>query len=178
MTHPSSVFSPKSDTFKDKLKRLLLTLAVYVPLIGIVYGGGWYINQRMPDWVSHYFNVETAEKIATATNTRVQIAERAMSFPIGVSTYVSAQIDHMAASTKAATLSFAARTTTSLIQGIVYIIFLILGIYIVFKFLKSYKTKSSEDRIARNVVNMLLPVLEEMNENIKKQKELDIKKEA
>ena len=169
MTHPTSLFAQKTDTVKDKFKRLFFTLIVYIPILSIVYGGGWYVNQQIPNWVSHYFNVASAEKMATLTNTRVQIAERAMSFPIGVSTYVSAQIDHMAASTKAATLSFAARTTASILQGIIYILFLILGIYIIFKFIKAYKTRSSEDRIARNVVNMLLPVLEEINENIQKQ---------
>lgn len=169
MTHPQSVFSQKTDTIQDKIKRFLWTALIYTPLLGMVYGGGWYINKQMPNWVSHYFNVASAEKIATATNNRVQIAERAMSFPIGVTSYVSAQIDHMAASTKASTLSFAARTTTSLLQGIVYILFVLLGIYMTFKFIKAYKTKSAEDRIARNVVNMLLPVLSEINENIKKQ---------
>ncbi len=171
MTHPVSVFDPHSDTIKKKLYRLLLTLAVYGPILGIIYGGGWYVNKQMPDWVSHYFNVASAEKMANLTNARVQIAERAMSFPIGVSTYVSAQINHMAAASKAATLSFTARTITSLIQGIIYVVFVLLGIYMVFKFIKSYKTKSSEDRIARNVVNMLLPALKEINENIQKQNE-------
>ena len=168
MTHPTSLFAQKTDTVKNKLKRLFFTLIVYIPILSLVYGGGWYVNQQIPNWVRHYFNVASAEKMASFTNTRVQIAERAMSFPIGVSTYVSAQIDHMAASTKAATLSFAAHTTASILQGIIYILFLILGIYIIFKFIKAYKTRSSEDRIVRNVVNMLLPVLEEINENIKK----------
>lgn len=174
MTHPTSLFARKTDTIKDKLKRLFFTLIVYIPILSLVYGGGWYVNQQIPNWVSHYFNVASAEKMATLTNTRVQIAERAMSFPIGVSTYVSAQIDHMAASTKAATLSFAARTTASILQGIIYILFLILGLYIIFKFIKAYKTSSAEDRIARNVVNMLLPILEEINNNIKKHNQSDI----
>ena len=176
MTHPLSVFSPKTDTIKDKMKRLLWTLAVYTPLLGLIYGGGWYVNKKIPDWVSRYFNVASAEQIAIATNNHVQIAERAMSFPIGVSTYVSAQINHMAASTKASTLSFAARTTTSLLQGVVYILFVLLGIYTIFKFIKSYKAKSTEDRISRNVVNMLLPILSEINENIKKQNQSDTSK--
>ena len=176
MTHLQSVFSPKTDTIKDKIKRLLWTLAVYAPLLGLIYSGGWYVNKQIPNWVSHYLNVSIAEKMANLTNTRVQIAERAMSFPIGVSTYVSAQIDHMAAATKASTLSFAARTTTSLLQGIIYIFFILLSICIIFKFIKSYKAKSSEERIARNVVNMLLPILEEMNNNIKKHNQSDIKK--
>ena len=176
MTHPTSLFARKTDTIKDKLKRLFFTLIVYIPILSLVYGGGWYVNQQIPNWVSHYFNVASAEKMATLTNTRVQIAERAMSFPIGVSTYVSAQIDHMAASTKAATLSFAARMTTTLICAIMYVLFILLGIYVGFKLIKSYKAKSSEERIARNVVNMLLPILEEMNNNIKKHNQSDIKK--
>ena len=176
MTHLQSVFSPKTDTIKDKIKRLLWTALIYVPLLGLIYGGGWYINKQMPNWVSHYFNVPSAEKIAIATNNRVQIAERAMSFPIGVTSYVSAQIDHMAASTKAATLSFAARMTTTLICAIMYVLFILLGIYVGFKFIKAYKAKSAEDRIARNVVNMLLPVLSEINENIKKYNQPDMKK--
>ena len=175
MTHPLSVFSPKTDTVKDKIKRLLWTLAIYTPLLAIIYGGCWYVNKKIPDWVSHYFNVSIAEKMATATNARVQIAERAMSFPIGISTYVSAQIDHMAASTKASTLSFAARTTASLLQGVVHILFVLISIYTIFKLIKSYKAKSTEDRIARNVVNMLLPILSEINENISKYNQPDTK---
>ncbi len=168
MTHPKSAFTPKKDTLKNKLKRLLLTLAFYAPLMGIIYGGGWYMNKQMPEWVSHYFNVEPAEKMAVMTKKRVKIAEQAMSFPIGVSAYVSAQIDNVTATTKASTLAFAARMTTALMRGVVYLIFILLGVYVIFKFLKAYKTKATEDRIAINVVNMLLPVLEEMNNNIKK----------
>lgn len=176
MTLPSPVFVKQTDTVKNKLKRLLCTLAVYVPLLTIVYGGGWYVNKQMPVWVNDYFNVAVAEKMTVATKRRVQTAERAMSFPIGVSGYVLAQIDHVTASTKASTLSFAARMTTALMRGIVYVLFVLLGIWIVFKFLRSYKTKSAEDRIARNVVNMLLPILEEINNNIKNHNQSDTRK--
>ncbi|MBR5130395.1 MAG: hypothetical protein IKV03_04140 [Alphaproteobacteria bacterium] len=176
MTHLQSVFSPKTDTIKDKVKRLLWTALIYLPLLGLVCSGSWYINKQMPNWVSHYFNVASAEKIAIATNNRVQIAERAMSFPIGVTSYVSAQINHMTASTKAATLSFASDITTSLMRAIMYVLFILLGIYVIFKFIKTYKTKSAEERIARNVVNMLLPILSEINENIKKQNQQAPKK--
>ncbi len=74
MTHPQSVFIPKTDTIKDKMKRFLWTALIYTPLLGMVYGGGWYVNQQIPNWVSHYFNVASAEKIATHKNNSVKIA--------------------------------------------------------------------------------------------------------
>lgn len=174
MSHPNSVFKPHSDTIKKKIYRLMLTLVFYVPVWCLLYTSSWYVNKQMPIWVSDYFNVSTTQKMADLTNMRVQIAEKAMSFPIGVTSYVSAQIDNMAASTKASTLSFAAQMTTSLLQGITYVLFLIFNIYMIFRFIKSYKAKSSEDHIAQNVVNILLPALQEINQNIKNQNRGDI----
>lgn len=162
-----SAFKQQKETIKDKLKRIFLSVLVYIPFLTILYGGGWYVNQHLSDWVNNYFNVSMAQKTASMTDMRVKMAYQAMSFPIGVGNYVVAQIDDVTAQTKASTLSFAAQTTTSLLGGILYILTILLTIYVLFKILKQYKTLSSEARIAKQVVNMLLPVLEEINNNIK-----------
>lgn len=172
MTTHASPFKKQSESIKEKIIRLLKTLALFVPLFCVIWGGNVYLNKRIPNLVRDYFNVATAEKLAIATQKRVQMAENAMAFPIGVSAYVSAQIASVATGTKAATLSFAAKMTTTLIQGILYILVILINIYLFFKLLKYYKTDAAEARIARRVVNLLLPVLEEINKNIKEQNQI------
>lgn len=168
MTHTSATFHHKTESIKEKLLRLIRTLLIFIPLFGFIWGGSWYLDKQIPVWVSDYFNIASAEKLSNITQKRVQLAEQAMAFPIGVSAYVSAQIDSVTAGTKAATLSFAARMTTILLQGILYVLAILMNIYLFFKLLKHYKTDAAEARIARRVVNLLLPVLDEINENIKK----------
>lgn len=162
-----SAFKQQKETIKDKLKHFFFSVLVYIPFLSILYGGGWYVNQHLSDWVNNYFNVSMAQKTASMTDMRVKMAYQAMSFPIGVGNYVVAQIDDVTAQTKASTLSFAAQTTTSLLKGILCILIFLFTVYIFLKILKQYKTLSSEARIAKQVVNMLLPVLEEINNNIK-----------
>ena len=82
---------------------------------------------------------------------------------MGLPQYLSAQMSAIAATTKAGTLEIAANAAVTLISGLLSILVVILVIYIILRFLKYYKTRAAEDRLARQVANRLIPMLEEIN---------------
>lgn len=167
MNKTKTVFDKKKETVWGKIKRFAFCIAVYLPAICILYGGGYYLKAHMSDYMNAYFNVEVAQKVATQTQARVDRIKKSMSFPIDLPSYLSAGTDNIAAVTKAATLETTARMATGLLKGLINLAVILLSVYFAFKILNTYKTRTAESRITRQVVNELLPVLNEINENIK-----------
>ncbi|MGN1063608.1 MAG: hypothetical protein ACI4QM_04735 [Alphaproteobacteria bacterium] len=164
-----TVFTKKKESLIRKIKRFSFSIAVYLPVLGILYGTGVYLKGHMNDYTNTYFNVSVAKKTATLTQKRLDNVKQYMSSPIDWPIYLSAGIDNIRAATKASTLETTAHMATGLLNGLVNLIVLLGSIYIAFKILQHYKTRTAEDRLTRKIINELLPVLNEINENIKKQ---------
>lgn len=166
MKDKNSVFKRHRETMKDRLKRLVLSLLWYGPLLAGAVWGAWYIKKLLPAYVSNYFGLPAAQSISMANIKRAEFLKDNLSFPMGLPQYLTAQMSAIAATTKAGTLEIATNAAVTLINGLLSIFVVILAIYIILRFLKYYKTRAAEDRIARQVANRLIPMLEEINNNI------------
>lgn len=161
-----SVFKRHRETMKDRLKRLVLSLLWYGPLLAGAVWGTWYVKKLLPAYISNYFGLPAAQSISMANIRRAEFLKDHLSFPMGLPQYLTAQMSAIVATTKAGTLEIAANAAVTLLSGLLSILVVILAIYIVLRFLKYYKTRAAEDRIARQVANRLIPMLEEINNNV------------
>lgn len=166
MKKQTSVFKRHRETMKDRIKRLFLSLILYGPILAGAVWGAWYIKKILPAYISNYFGLPAAQAMSTAQLKRIEFLKDHLSFPMGLPQYLSAQMSAIAATTKAGTLEIAANAAVTLISGLLSILVVILVIYIILRFLKYYKTRAAEDRLARQVANRLIPMLEEINNNV------------
>lgn len=166
MKKQTSVFKHHRETMKDRIKRLFLSLILYGPILAGAVWGTWYIKKILPAYISNYFGLPAAQAMSTAQLKRIEFLKDHLSFPMGLPQYLSAQMSAIAATTKAGTLEIAANAAVTLISGLLSILVVILVIYIILRFLKYYKTRAAEDRLARQVANRLIPMLEEINNNV------------
>lgn len=166
MKKQTSVFKRHRETMKDSVKRLFLSLLWYGPILAGVVWGTWYIKKLLPVYISNYFGLQAAQSISMANIRRAEFLKDNLSFPMGLPQYLTAQMSAIAATTKAGTLEIATNAAVTLISGLLSILVVILVIYIILRFLKYYKTRAAEERIARQVANRLIPMLEEINNNV------------
>lgn len=166
MKNHTSVFKRHRDTLKDRLKRLFLSLLWYGPILAGAVWGTWYIKKILPAYISNYFGLPAAQAMSMAQLKRIEFLKDHLSFPMGLPQYLTAQMSAIAATTKAGTLEIATNAAVTLLSGLLSILVIVLIIYIILRFLKFYKTRAAEDRIARQVANRLIPMLEEINNNV------------
>lgn len=166
MNTKPSVFKRHRETMKDRFKRLFFSLLWYGPLLAGAVWGTVYVKKILPAYVSNYFGLPAAQAMSAAYLKRAEFLKDHLSFPMGLPQYLAAQMSAIAATTKAGTLEIATNAAVSLISGLLSVLVVILAVLIVFRFLKHYKTRAAEDRLARQVANRLIPMLEEINNNV------------
>lgn len=171
-----SVFKRHRETWRDKIKRLILAILWYGPFLGAILGGSWYLKKILPSYIASYFNLEAAKTMALLNEKRVELLKDTLSFPMGLPQYLAAQAAAISSATKASTLEVATNATVSLLSGLLSLICIIAVIYVLLKIVGYYKTRAAEDRIARQVTNRLIPMLEEINNTVLSLKQNNITK--
>lgn len=162
----SSSFKKYLQSVKTKVKRLIFCILTYVPFMGIVWIGAWYLKRQLPGYINEYFNVSGAQKWAQLTQSRVDFLKETLSFPIGLPNYMAAWSANIAAASKAATLEMAAKMALSLVNGLLHVAVILLILYCILRIIKRYKLKTRDDVLVNQIMNKLTPLLEEINQNM------------
>lgn len=152
------------------MKRLALSLLFYAPFLGAIIGGAWYLKRIMPAAIADFFGLPNAQIMAGLMARRVEYLRETLSFPLGLPQYLSAQTANLTAAAKLTTIELTTNISLVVLTFFLNVIVIMAVVYVVFRLLKHYKARASENRTAILVTNRLLPVLEEINANI-----LDIK---
>lgn len=155
----------KHNSIKDKLLRFLSGILWQVPWLSCLYGIGYYIQKKLPDYLNIYFDLSTAQRISRALQIRVNVLQDTLSLsnPFNIGEYVSALTASSFAKAKESTLEKTIEFLIGFYEGIFHFIFICAVIYAFFRILRYYHERSLENNIANKVVQKLIPILKEIH---------------
>ncbi len=152
---------------RNILFRIIFAVLWQMPWYGIFSGFVWYGKKETHTYLQNKFSIIYHERIANAlTKQTDRIAETlSVTNPASFTEYISALSKSTFASAKVSTLQQTARFTENIIVGGLEIIWIIGSIYCIFRIIRLYNTKTTENDIADAVVKKLIPLLEDIKKS-------------
>lgn len=153
----------------DSLKRLMAAVFLQLPWLCAVLGGMGYVHFKAPEWLNHYFKLSVHQNMAFQLQKRLDFVKENISLlnPLHYADYISALSSSTIESTKVTVISQTVSLLINCLDGLLFVLSVIICIYAFFRVLGCWRRKTSENDIANAVVEKLLPLLEE-KELIKK----------
>ena len=153
-----------NDTLWDTVKRFISGIFWQVPWLSAVGGGSWFVKQNLQTYLETYFDLFLYQKNAVDLQERTEAIQNTLSLtnPLRYADYISALSASTFASAKASTVEQAIHLISGLTNGILSVIWIIACIYAVIRVFKHVHQKTMENDIANQVVEKLLPILEDI----------------
>ncbi|MDR2902512.1 MAG: hypothetical protein LBU87_05340 [Lactobacillales bacterium] len=169
MIKEKTPFKKKKNTLGKRAKVICFGLIYHLPITVLVIGAYWYLKKMIPGFVAGYFNLETAQKTsqALAGYTKILKSDLSFSSPSSVMKYMDALASSSMANAKTGVLETTVSMASSLSTGLLNLAAFVALLYIVLNFIRYYREQVKQNALVCNITNELLPMLKEINDNLK-----------